>query len=67
LPIFRARHSIRPGITGWAQIHVPYGSSVGDAHLKLEYDLYYVKHAGFLLDIVTLLRTIPVMIKMEGK
>jgi exopolysaccharide biosynthesis polyprenyl glycosylphosphotransferase len=67
LPIFRARHSVRPGITGWAQIHVPYSSSVEEARLKLEYDLYYVKHAGFLLDTVILLRTIPVIIKMEGK
>jgi lipopolysaccharide/colanic/teichoic acid biosynthesis glycosyltransferase len=66
LPIFRARHSVRPGITGWAQIHVRYGNSVDDARLKLAYDLYYVKHASFLLDTVTLLRTFPAMIKLEG-
>jgi exopolysaccharide biosynthesis polyprenyl glycosylphosphotransferase len=66
LPIYRARHSVRPGITGWAQIRYPYGDSVEDARAKLEYDLYYIKHAGFLQDILILLQTIPVMLKFEG-
>jgi exopolysaccharide biosynthesis polyprenyl glycosylphosphotransferase len=66
LPIYRARHSVRPGITGWAQIRYPYGNSVEDARAKLEYDLYYIKHAGFLQDILILLQTIPVMLKFEG-
>jgi exopolysaccharide biosynthesis polyprenyl glycosylphosphotransferase len=66
LPIYRARHSVRPGITGWAQIRYPYGHSVEDARTKLEYDLYYIKHAGLLQDILILLQTIPVMLKFEG-
>jgi exopolysaccharide biosynthesis polyprenyl glycosylphosphotransferase len=66
LPIYRARHSVRPGITGWAQIRYPYGNSVEDARAKLEYDLYYIKHAGFLQDILILLQTTPVMLKFEG-
>lgn len=66
LPIYRGRHAVRPGITGWAQIHYRYGNSVEDARIKLEYDLYYVKHTGFLLDLMILLRTLPVMLRAEG-
>jgi exopolysaccharide biosynthesis polyprenyl glycosylphosphotransferase len=67
LPIYRARHSVRPGITGWAQIRYRYGDSVEDARVKLEYDLYYIKHAGFLQDILILLQTIPAMLRCEGQ
>jgi lipopolysaccharide/colanic/teichoic acid biosynthesis glycosyltransferase len=66
LPIYRARHSVRPGITGWAQIRYHYGDSVEDARIKLEYDLYYIKHAGFLQDILILLQTVPTMLKLQG-
>ena len=66
LPIYRARHSVRPGITGWAQIRYRYGDSVEDARAKLEYDLYYIKHAGFLQDILILLQTLPTMLRCEG-
>jgi exopolysaccharide biosynthesis polyprenyl glycosylphosphotransferase len=66
LPIYRARHSVRPGITGWAQIRYRYGDSVEDARVKLEYDLYYIKHAGLLQDISIILQTFPTMLKGEG-
>lgn len=66
LPLYRARHSVRPGITGWAQIRYPYGSSMEDARCKLEYDLYYIKHAGLILDMLILLRTVPVVFRMQG-
>jgi exopolysaccharide biosynthesis polyprenyl glycosylphosphotransferase len=66
LPIYRARHCVRPGVTGWAQIRYPYGNSVEDARIKLEYDLYYIKHAGFVLDAVILLRTIPALLRFNG-
>jgi lipopolysaccharide/colanic/teichoic acid biosynthesis glycosyltransferase len=66
LPFYRARHAVRPGITGWAQIQFEYGDSVEDAKVKLEYDLYYVKHAGPLLDLRIVLKTIPVMLRMGG-
>ena len=66
LPIYRVRHSVRPGITGWAQIRYRYGDSVEDARVKLEYDLYYIKHAGFLLDTLIVLQTIPTMLRFEG-
>jgi lipopolysaccharide/colanic/teichoic acid biosynthesis glycosyltransferase len=61
LPFYRARHAVKPGITGWAQINYGYGSSNTDSHIKLEYDLYYVKHASPLVDIKIILQTLPTM------
>jgi exopolysaccharide biosynthesis polyprenyl glycosylphosphotransferase len=66
LPFYRARHAVRPGITGWAQIQFEYGDSMEDAKVKLEYDLYYVKNANPLLDLRIVLQTIPVMLGMKG-
>lgn len=66
LPFYRARHAVKPGITGWAQIRYGYGSSNQDAHAKLEYDLYYVKHASPLLDMMIILQTVPVMLLAKG-
>ncbi len=67
LPFYRARHAVRPGITGWAQVQHRYASSVEEAKTKLEYDLYYVKHIGALLDLRIVLRTIPVMLLFKGQ
>ncbi len=67
LPFYRARHSLRPGITGWAQVQYPYGSSIEDARVKLEYDIYYVKHCGLLLDYQILWRTLMVMLSFKGQ
>ena len=67
IPFYRARHAVRPGITGWAQVRYGYGNSVDDARIKLEYDLYYVKHAGFYLDTLILLKTLAVIFKLQGK
>jgi exopolysaccharide biosynthesis polyprenyl glycosylphosphotransferase len=66
LPLYRARHAVPPGITGWAQVRYDYGNSVEDARTKLEYDLYYIKHAGFYLDLLVFLQTIPVMLQSKG-
>lgn len=57
LPYYAWRHFIRPGLTGWAQVNLPYGSSVEDARRKLEYDLYYVRHYSLLTDLLIVLRT----------
>jgi lipopolysaccharide/colanic/teichoic acid biosynthesis glycosyltransferase len=67
LPFYRARHAVRPGLTGWAQVRYGYGNSVEDARVKLEYDLFYVRHAGFYLDLVILLKTIAVVLRLRGK
>ncbi len=66
IPFYRARHAVKPGITGWAQIRYHYGNSPDDARVKLEYDLYYVKHASVFLDCTIILQTIPVMILGKG-
>jgi exopolysaccharide biosynthesis polyprenyl glycosylphosphotransferase len=66
LPFYRARHAVRPGITGWAQVEYRYGNCVEDAKTKLEYDLYYVKHTGPLLDLRIILQTIPIMLRGAG-
>jgi sugar transferase (PEP-CTERM system associated) len=57
VPFYAERHLIKPGITGWAQISYRYGSSVEDAKRKLQFDLYYLKHMSFELDMVILFRT----------
>ena len=57
LPYYAWRHFVRPGLTGWAQVNLPYGSSVEDARRKLEYDLYYVRHYSLLTDLLIVLRT----------
>lgn len=67
IPFYRVRHAVRPGVTGWAQVRYRYGSSVDDARIKLEYDLYYVKHAGFSLDVQIVLKSVGVMVRMAGR
>ena len=66
IPYFGVRHTVRPGITGWAQVKYPYGASLEDAQRKLEYDLYYVKNMSILLDLKILLKTVGVVILGEG-
>lgn len=67
IPFYRARHAVRPGITGWAQVCYRYGSSPDDARIKLEYDLYYVNRMSPLLDIRIILRTVQVMLELKGQ
>jgi sugar transferase (PEP-CTERM system associated) len=66
IPYYILRHSIKPGLTGWAQIRYPYGSSVKDAIEKLKYDLYYIKNISFLLDIAIIFSTVRVVISRRG-
>lgn len=63
LPFYHERHMIHPGLTGWAQVRFPYGASIEDSKCKLEYDLYYLKHAGILFDFLILLDTIAVVLR----
>jgi lipopolysaccharide/colanic/teichoic acid biosynthesis glycosyltransferase len=67
IPFYRARHAVKPGLTGWAQVRYRYGASVEDARIKLEYDLYYIKHQGVLLNIRICLRTIGVILGLKGR
>ena len=66
IPLYNERHYIKPGLTGWAQINERYGASVEDARLKLEYDLYYLKHCSIVLDTLILMKTISVVIWPNG-
>ncbi len=66
IPLFAQRHSVRPGITGWAQIKYQYGASVEEAKTKLEYDLFYIKHMSITLDLAILFETAKVMIYGRG-
>ncbi len=67
LPYYRVRHAVKPGITGWAQVEYSYGSSVKDALIKLQYDLYYIKHQGPFLDLMILIKTIQVVLGLQGR
>ncbi len=66
VPYYNVRHSVKPGITGWAQVRYPYGSSVEDAIEKLQYDLYYVKNHSLFVDIVILILTVEVVLLGKG-
>jgi sugar transferase (PEP-CTERM system associated) len=66
IPYYSLRHSVKPGITGWAQISYPYGASKEDALEKLQFDLYYIKNVTFLLDLYIILRTIRTVLFGKG-
>ena len=66
LPFYRARLFVRPGLTGWAQINQRYASTVQDTAVKLEYDLYYIKHRNLLLDLNIIFRTVGAVIGLKG-
>ncbi len=66
IPYYLERLTVRPGLTGWAQINYPYGASIEDAKEKLMYDLYYVKNMSLLFDLTILLKTIKVLLLRRG-
>ena len=66
VPYYNVRHSIKPGITGWAQVRYRYGASVDDAIEKLQYDLYYVKNHSLFLDVIILIDTVEVVVLGKG-
>lgn len=66
IPFYAVRHSVKPGVTGWAQVRYQYGASVDDAVHKLQYDLYYVKNHTLVLDTLVLFETVRVVLTGEG-
>lgn len=66
IPMYWRRHSIRPGITGWAQVKYQYGSNIEDAKRKLEYELYYIKNLSLTLDLAIILATFKVILFGRG-
>jgi lipopolysaccharide/colanic/teichoic acid biosynthesis glycosyltransferase len=66
IPFYRTRLVIRPGLTGWAQVRYGYGADDEDALMKLQYDLYYIRHKSFVLDLNILIRTAGKVLRMSG-
>jgi sugar transferase (PEP-CTERM system associated) len=66
IPFYAVRHSVKPGVTGWAQVRYAYGATVEDSQEKLQYDLYYVKNHTLFLDLVVLLETVGVVLTGKG-
>ncbi len=66
IPNYHYRHSVKPGITGLAQVRFPYGRNVRDAEKKLIYDIFYIKNWSILLDIKILFQTVMVVINKKG-
>jgi sugar transferase (PEP-CTERM system associated) len=66
IPYYGVRHMVRPGVTGWAQIKYKYGSTIEDAREKLQYDLYYIKHASIGLDLLIMFQTVKIVILGRG-
>ncbi len=68
IPHYQMRHLVKPGLTGWAQIHQPLGgASVPDSIEKLQYDLYYIKNRSFIIDLDILAKTVLVILRREGR
>ncbi len=66
IPYYDERHSVRPGITGWAQVQFSYGASAKDALDKLEYDLFYLKNMSLLFDLAIIFQTVRIVIGARG-
>jgi lipopolysaccharide/colanic/teichoic acid biosynthesis glycosyltransferase len=66
IPYYDERHTVRPGITGWAQVQYKYGASVEDAFNKLEYDLFYLKNLSFTFDLAIIFQTVRIVLCGDG-
>ena len=66
IPFYKARRAVRPGLTGWAQVRHGYGNTMADALRKVEFDLYYIKNESVYLDLMIILRTVAVVLKLGG-
>lgn len=67
MPFYETRHVIKPGLTGWAQVNYSYGDSIDDSLIKLQYDLYYIKHRSIFLDINIILKTFSTILFYRGQ
>lgn len=67
MPFYQTRHVIKPGLTGWAQVNYSYGDSIDDSLIKLQYDLYYIKHRSIFLDINILIKTLSTILFYRGQ
>lgn len=67
IPFYQTRHIVKPGLTGWAQVKSRYGSSIDDSLVKLQYDLYYIKHRDFFLDFNIMIKTLSTVVFFRGQ
>jgi len=67
IPNYKLRHWMRPGLSGWAQVNIPYASSIKDSDIKLSYDLFYLRNASLWLDLLILFKTIKIVLKAAGR
>jgi len=67
MPFYETRHVVKPGLTGWAQVNYSYGDSIEDSLVKLQYDLYYIKHRSIFLDINIIMKTISTVLFYRGQ
>jgi len=67
MPFYETRHVIKPGLTGWAQVNYSYGDSIDDSLMKLQYDLYYIKHRSVFLDINITIKTLSTILFYRGQ
>ncbi|NNK39170.1 MAG: sugar transferase, partial [Winogradskyella sp.] len=67
IPFYQTRHVIKPGLTGWAQVNTRYGASVSDSLVKLQYDLYYIKHRSVFLDLNIIIKTLSTVLYYRGQ
>ncbi|MEJ2555505.1 MAG: sugar transferase, partial [Anaerolineae bacterium] len=66
IPFYSTRLMVKPGLTGWAQVHYRYGNNVEDAQIKLQYDFYYLRYWSLWLDLYVIFRTFGVVFKFKG-
>lgn len=64
---YKLRNWIRPGLSGWAQVNMPYSSSIEDSEIKLSYDLYYIRNKNVWIDLIILFKTIKIILKASGR
>jgi lipopolysaccharide/colanic/teichoic acid biosynthesis glycosyltransferase len=67
MPFYQTRHVIKPGLTGWAQVNYSYGDSIEDSLIKLQYDLYYIKHRSVFLDFNIMVKTFSTIVFFRGQ
>lgn len=67
VPFYRARMLVKPGITGWAQVHQNYAETVEETAIKLEYDLFYIENASMIMDLSIILRTFTSVLGFKGR
>ena len=66
IPYYSCRSLLKPGISGWAQVNYPYGNSILDAKKKLSFDIYYISHFSFLLDLLILFKTLKIILNAKN-